>query len=49
MNRIEEMFDGVFMNEFLPKLDNYIGEKEKAEGKENDVNVEHGTNFAVRA
>ncbi|MCJ1275996.1 hypothetical protein MMC21_003801 [Puttea exsequens] len=49
VNRIEEMFDGVFMNEFLPKLDNYIGEKEKAEGKENDVNVEHGTNFAVRA
>ena len=40
------MFDGVFMENFLPKLDKYISEKKKAEGKENNVNVEDGTRFA---
>ncbi len=49
MNKIEEMFDGVFMNDFLPKLDKYIGEKDKLEGEEKTVDVEHGTVFAARA
>ncbi len=49
MNKIEEMFDGVFMNEFLPKLDKYIGEMEKVEGEKKTVDVEQGTVFAARA
>ena len=49
VNKIEEMFDGVFMNEFLPKLDKYIGEKEKVEGGEKTVDMEHSTVFAARA
>jgi len=29
VERIEEMFDQIFMNDFLPKLEKYIAEKEQ--------------------
>lgn len=33
VKRIEEMFDQIFMNNFLPKLEKYIAEKEQAEAQ----------------